>query len=126
LLIIVSSFLSIIKNTFSRYSVCLLNDCVLNTLTSEWYIELKINNVTKVQLPFFNGSTYSFTPFNAPSQTQYYNALISSLDSLKNMGYDYYLTDNDTVIVYNQTCQTDDNGLVFTIDIGINFQIYCS
>ena len=99
---------------------------MLNTLTTEWKIELKLSGVTVVENVFFNGSTYSFAPFNAPTQTQYYNALITALNSLKLMGYDYYLTDNNTVVVYNQLCQLDDTGLVFSIDIGINFQIYCN
>jgi hypothetical protein len=122
----ISGVLGKILNNYLNNNGYELNDCVLNTLTSEWYIELKINNVTMVQTPFFSGVTYSFVPFNAPTQTEYYNALVSSLNSLKTMGYDYYFTDNDTVVVYNQTCQTDDNGLELTIDIGINFQIYCS
>jgi len=121
-----SGVLGKVLNTYLANNGYDLNDCVQNTLTSEWYIELKVSGVTMVQTSFFNGVTFSFVPFNAPTQTQYFNALISSLDSLKNMGYDYYLTDNNTVVVYNQTCQTNDNGLLFTIDIGINFQIYCS
>lgn len=103
-----------------------LNDCLLNTLKSEWYIDLKISGVSVVQDVFFNGNTFNITPFNAPSTTQYYNALISSLNNLKTLGYDYYLTENDTVVVYNQVCTTLKTEFIFNIDIGINFQIYCS
>ena len=113
-------------NNYLESNGYILNDCLLNTLTTEWKIELKLSGVTVVENVFFNGSTYSFAPFNAPTQTQYYNALITALNSLKLMGYDYYLTDNNTVVVYNQLCQLDDTGLVFSIDIGINFQIYCN
>jgi hypothetical protein len=113
-------------NNYLESNGYILNDCLLNTLTTEWKIELKLSGVTVVENVFFNGSTYSFAPFNAPTETQYYNALITALNSLKLMGYDYYLTDNDTVVVYNQLCQLDDTGLVFSIDIGINFQIYCN
>jgi hypothetical protein len=103
-----------------------LNDCLLNTLQSEWYVDLKVSGVSVVQNTFFNGNTYGIAPFNAPNQTQYYNALISTLNSLKSLGYDYYLTDNETVIVYNQVCSTDDSGFTFSIDIGINFKIFCN
>jgi len=103
-----------------------LNDCLLNTLQSNWYIELKVSGNTIVQNEFFTGNTYSIAPFNAPTETQYYNALISALNSLKSLGYDYYLTDSNTVVVYNQVCSTDDSGFTFSIDIGINFKIYCN
>jgi hypothetical protein len=103
-----------------------LNDCLLNTLQSEWYIDLKVSGVSVIQNVFFNGNTYGIAPFNAPTETQYYNALISALNSLKSLGYDYYLTDSNTVVIYNQVCSTDDSGFVFNIDIGINFKIYCN
>jgi hypothetical protein len=75
---------------------------------------------------FFTGNTFGIAPFNAPSQTQYDTALISALNSLKLLGYDYYFTDNNTVVVYNQLCSMDDSGLTFSIDVGINFKIYCN
>ena len=103
-----------------------LNDCLLDSLTSEWYIDLKISGVSVVTNYFFNGNTYNLPPFNAPTETQYYNALISALNSLKSLGYDYYLTDTNTVVVFNQLCSTDESGFTFNIDIGINFQIFCN
>ena len=103
-----------------------LNDCLLNTLSSNWYLQLKVSGVTLVETYFFTGTTFSIPPFNAPTQVQYYNALITSLNSLKDLGYDYYLTDSETVVVYNHSCATDENNFTFNIDIGINFQIYCN
>ena len=123
------SLLGVLGNVLNNYlntNGYELNDCLLNSLTSEWFIDLKVSGVSIVQYSFFNGSTYSIVPFNAPTQTQYYNGLISALNSLKTLGYDYYLTNNDTVVVYNQNCSIDDGGLIFNIDIGINFQIYCN
>jgi hypothetical protein len=122
----ITGVLGKVLNTYLINNGYELNDCVLNSLTSEWYIQLKINNIVVIETPFFNGTTYSFAPLNAPTESQYYTALISSLNSLKTMGYDYYITENNTVVVFNQLCQTNENGFVFTIDIGINFQIFCS
>ena len=122
----ITGVLGKLLNDYLEANGYILNDCLLNTLTTEWTIDLKISGVSVVQNTFFNGSTYSFAPFNAPTTTQYYNALISALNSLKLLGYDYYLTDNNTVVVYNQSCATDENDFIFNIDIGINFQIYCN
>jgi hypothetical protein len=122
----ITGVLGKLLNEYLENNGYVLNDCLLNTLTTEWTIDLKISGVSVVQNTFFNGSTYSFAPFNAPTTTQYYNALISALNSLKLLGYDYYLTDNNTVVVYNQSCATDENDFIFNIDIGINFQIYCN
>jgi hypothetical protein len=125
-LLTLTGVLSNILNNYLNNNGYELNDCLLNTLQSEWYIDLKVSGVTLVQNMFFTGNTFGIAPFNAPSQTQYDTALISALNSLKLLGYDYYFTDNNTVVVYNQLCSMDDSGLTFSIDVGINFKIYCN
>ena len=118
--------LSNILNNYLNNNGYELNDCLLNTLQSEWFIDLKVSGVSLIQYSFFTGNTYSIAPFNAPTQNQYYTGLLSALNSLKILGYDYYLTDNDSVVVFNQICSTDDSGFIFDIEIGINFKIYCN
>ena len=103
-----------------------LNDCILDGLVTEWYINIQVSGNTLVNYSFFNGYTYSFNPYNAPNVSQYDTALTNALDSLIYFGYDYYLTDDNNIVVFNQICQENDSGLDFKISIGINFEIFCS
>ena len=53
-------------------------------------------------------------------------ALENALESLKDYGYDYYLTEENTVIIYNQVCSVSEQGVNFKLNIGINFEILCN
>jgi hypothetical protein len=103
-----------------------LNDCLLNGLETEWYINIQLSGNTLVNYKFFDGSTYSFSPYNAPTNAQYDTALVTALDGLIYFGYDYYFTDDDNVVIFNQNCGGNETGLDFKISIGINFEIFCS
>jgi len=103
-----------------------LNDCQLNSLNTEWFVDIKINNNTLVQYPFFNGVGYIDSSLSSPSTTDWDNALIAALNDLKNYGYDYYFTNNDTVVIYNLICSVSDVGLNFNLNVGINFNITCN
>jgi hypothetical protein len=102
-----------------------LNDCQLNSLNTEWFIEIKINNNVLIQYSFFNGVGYIDKLLSSPSTNDWDNALIVALNDLKNYGYDYYFTNNDTVVIYNLICSVSDVGLNFTLNVGINFNITC-
>jgi hypothetical protein len=103
-----------------------LNDCVLNSVRSEWFVDIRINDVQIISYPFFNGIGYSNPPLSSPTVDQWDAALIAALDMLDDYGYDYYLTDNDTVVIYNQVCSLWESGINFKLNVGINFEIFCS
>lgn len=103
-----------------------LNDCQLNTLNTEWFVDIKINNNDIVSYSFFNGVGYIDSSLSSPSISDWDNALIDALNDLKNYGYDYYFTNNDTVVIYNLICSVSDVGLNFNLNVGINFNITCS
>ena len=103
-----------------------LNDCDFNGMTTEWFIDLQIDDVTVVKYSFFNGIGYSSPIYSVPTGTTYNDGLLIALESLKNEGYDYYLTESETVILYNQVCSESDTGINFKLNIGINFKILCS
>ena len=103
-----------------------LNDCDLNGMTSEWFVDLQINNVTVVKYPFFNGIGYSSPIYSVPTGTTYNDGLLIALESLKDYGYDYYLTTTDTVVLSNQVCTVSEQGINFKLNIGINFNILCN
>jgi len=103
-----------------------LNDCQLNTLNTEWFVDIKINNNDIVRYSFFNGVGYIDSSLSSPSISDWDSALIAALNDLKNYGYDYYFTNNDTVVIYNLICSVSDVGLNFNLNVGINFNITCS
>jgi len=124
----VTDFTGVLGRVLSTYTTSqgfLLKNCDLSGITSQWYVEIKINNVVVVSQLFFNGTGYFFPGISTPTTTQWYNALLFSLDGLKALGYDYYLTSNNTIVVYNNVCSVSEIGIEVEINIGINFQIYC-
>jgi hypothetical protein len=104
----------------------ILNDCDFNGMTSEWFVDLQIDNITVVKYPFFNGIGYSSPIYSVPTGTTYNDGLLTSLESLKDYGYDYYLTTTDTVVLSNQVCSVSEQGVNFRLNIGINFNILCN
>jgi hypothetical protein len=103
-----------------------LSDCDFNGMTSEWFIDLQIDNVTVVKYQFFNGIGYSSPIYSVPTGTTYNDGLLIALESLKDYGYDYYLTTTDTVVLSNQVCTVSEQGINFKLNVGINFNILCN
>ena len=125
----INSFSAVLGQTLNNYLTdngYTLNDCLLNTLTTEWFVELKIDDTTVVQYPFFSGVGYSDLNLSSPQNSDWDLALSIALNDLKIYGYDYYLTSTDTVVIYNAICSTSDEGVNFKLNVGINFNILCS
>jgi hypothetical protein len=120
------SVLGNVLNTYLATNGTSVGNCDLNSMTTIWYVDLRVNNTTIVSYPFFNGIGYNIPTFSTPSVSDWDIAIIAALEELKNYGYNYYLTDNDTVVVYSESCSISDSIINFKINVGINFQIYCS
>jgi hypothetical protein len=120
------SVLGNVLNTYLATNGTSVGNCDLNSMTTIWYVDLRVNNTTIVSYPFFNGVGYNIPTFSTPSVSDWDIAIIAALEELKNYGYNYYLTDNDTVVVYSESCSISDSVINFKINVGINFQIYCS
>ena len=109
-----------------------LNDCVLNTLTTNWFVELYIDDVLVVDTPFFDGIGYLTPSLSSPSTGDWDTALTQSLNDLKTFGYDYYYFEEPTdlvvskVAVYNPICSISEEGVNFKINVGININILCN
>ena len=101
------------------------NNCSLNNLTTQWYVDIRIDDVQVVSYPFFNGIGYNFIPLSYPTTSDWDTAIVSALNLLKPLGYDYYFTTNDTIVVYNQICTIPETDINFKLNVGINFSIYC-
>ena len=120
------SFGTIFANTLVNYlqsSGLTTNDCILNTVTSNWYVDLKYGGVSLVSNLFATTVGYQ----NFPSANDWLTALTDSLNDLQTFGFDYDIdSKNDTVAIYNVNCIPVDDEDIFEINVGINFSILCN
>jgi len=126
----ITTFSGVLGKVLTNYLTSInktMNDCVLNSLNSEWFVDLRLNGVTLILNKFFDGYGFTDPSMSSPTNTQWYNALISSLDNLNSYGYDYTLTENNTeVTVYNSICSENSQGINFSINVGINLNLNCN
>lgn len=115
----ISSFNSILTN---RLDVCLLSNSYtypqvnLDTLVSEWYVDLKIGTQQIVLEKFYEGYGSS----DAPTSTDWLNALNTYLTDLHNYGFNYYINNNQ-LTVSNTNCYELFSEDTFYLRVGINF-----
>ena len=102
------------------------NNCNLDGLQTNWYVDLRLNDYIIIQNKFFTGVGYNINSLSSPSNSQWHNALVVALDDLKTKGYDYHLTANDTVVIYNSICSETSQGMMFKINVGINLNLCCN
>lgn len=120
-----SDVLSVLLNNYLTANGYVLNDCLINTLTTQWYVELYIDNVLLVDNIFYNGVGYNTPNLSFPTNTQWDNALVIALNNLGEFGYSYYLEGND-LVVYNTSCSIPNTKTNFKLNVGINFNILCN
>jgi hypothetical protein len=124
----ITDFGGVLGNVLTNYlsnNNLQLTDCQLNTLTTNWVVEILIDNQFQSYQEFFTGFGYG-TSLSYPSESQWLNALIQGLDSLENLGYSYYLTTDNNVVVYNSNCSFNGPESNLKINVGISFNIICS
>ena len=118
------SFSDVLYQTLNNYLTSMnltINDCNSNSLYSEWFVDVTLDNNQLIQQPFFNG--YGLTDF--PSQSQWIQALQNSLPQLINYNLGYYIN-NSTLYVQNLLCGQNLQNQTFELNVGINFSINCS
>ena len=123
----INSFGSVLNYMLNQYLTSIGKSTVdydMNTLKTEWFVDIRVNNVSTVLSNFFNGLGVG-TPLSSPSNTVWTTALQNALDDLKNYGNDYYLTQEDTVVIYNSICSLNEAGVNISINVGINYEISC-
>jgi hypothetical protein len=125
----VTTFSAVLGKVVTNYMTSIgktPTDCGLNSLRTEWFVDLRINDSILVKNTFFNGLGYNVESFSSPNNTQWYNAIVIALDDLVEKGYDYYLDANGTVTVYNSICSETSQGMTFKINVGINLNLCCN
>ena len=98
-----------------------LNQCYQNSVQTEWYIDLRINNQILIQNTFYSG--YGYT--DVPTELQWRNSLIYYLPTLYDYGYTYYLNGNNITIT-NLGCDSENLQDTVFLNVGININIKCS
>jgi hypothetical protein len=112
----------VIKNKIAPSGLT-LNDCQLNTVTANWFADIRYDGVPLVIQPFATTVGYNSYPTNQ----QWIDGLNIALTSLQNSGYNYFIDeDNQKISVYNVNCIALENNDLFQINVGINFTILCN
>ena len=119
----VSSFTDILAYSINSYlnsSGLTLNDCVLNSITTTWNIELDIAGQT-IGTIFHRGVGIT----DVPTNDHYRNILILTLDlTLLNLGYSYTLNGN-LMTINGVTLEPKNLGELVSLKVGINLSIDC-
>ena len=119
----VSDFNSILANRVNNMlssSGLTLNQCEQNSVQTEWYVDLRIDNQILIQESFYFGYGYNDVPTNAEWRT----ALIDYLPILYDYGYTYFLNGN-TLTITNLGCITQNLEETVYLNVGININIDC-
>ena len=119
----VSDFNSILANRVNNMlssSGLTLNQCNQNSVQTEWYVDLRIDNQILIQESFYAGYGYN----DVPTNTEWRTALIDYLPILYDYGYTYFLNGN-TLTITNLGCITQNLEETVYLNVGINININC-
>ena len=97
-----------------------INDCLLDTLTSKWYVDVRLTGVVLAQDLFYSG--YGGT--DIPTEQQWITAVDETFDDLQSQGLGYDIS-GTTINVYSKDCSDDLRGKKLDINVGVNVNIKC-
>jgi len=119
-----TSFGVVLTNTLQNFFVSNginPSNCQMNTVVSEWFVDVRINGVVLTQYPFYNG----IGPSDFPTGTQWVSGLENALGDLQTSGYSYNIDETNQIVnVFNNNCQPNFDD--FQLNVGINFEVYCN
>jgi hypothetical protein len=120
----VSNFSSILNNRLDAYLLSqglTLNDCILSSLKSTWFVDVRLSNNVLIQQQFYVG--YGIT--DVPTNELWKTSITNSLPQLTNYSLGYNL-DGNLLTVYNLTMTPFNIGENFSVNVGINLEISCT
>jgi hypothetical protein len=119
----VSNFNSVLANRVTNMlsqSGLTLNDCFQNSVQTEWYVDLRIDDQVIIKEEFYSG--YGYT--DVPTNSMWRNSLIETLPTLYDYGFTYFLNGN-TLTITSLSCG-DTRQELLTLNVGINISINCN
>jgi hypothetical protein len=119
----VSNFSAILSNRVNNMlaqSGLTLNDCIQNSVETNWYVDLRIGDEIIIQELYYTG--YGLN--DVPSNRAWRNALIQYLPQLYDYGFTYFLNGN-VLTITNLTCTERNIGEILSLNSGINIGINC-
>ena len=98
-----------------------VSDCTLNTLTSMWYVDIRLSGTLLRKDLFYTG--YGGNDY--PSSQQWLSAVENSLSTLSQDGLDYSINGSE-ITVSNIGCNNDFTNKNLQINAGVNISINCT
>ena len=98
-----------------------VSQCNLNGLTSEWYVDIRLNGATLVQNNFYTG----YGGGDYPTNTQWLDAVNTSLSTIYQEGLEYSINGN-IVTLSSIGCEGGFTNKTLQINVGVNINISCT
>ena len=98
-----------------------VNQCVMDSLQTNWYVDFRIGEDIIVQEMFFQG----LGPEGYPTNQQWLDALNEYLPNMYNYGYNFVINGNQ-ITVTNSTSTPVYNNQTMSLNVGINIDINCN
>ena len=120
----VSNFQSILANRINDMLAqqgLTLNQCIQNSVQTQWFIDMKIGGEQVILESFYNGYGYTDVPSNA----LYKSTLQHYLPNMYNYSYTYFLNGNQLTVT-SLDCIVENLSQIVSLNIGINISINCN
>jgi hypothetical protein len=98
-----------------------LNDCVQNSVETQWYVDLRIGGELLIKEPFYVG--YGYT--DVPTLQMWRIALFDNLSLLYDYGFTYEI-DGNILKIESLTCTERNIDELLTLNVGIQININCN
>ena len=98
-----------------------LNDCVQNSVETQWYVDLRIGGELLIKEPFYIG--YGYT--DVPTLQMWRIALFDNLSLLYDYGFTYEI-DGNILKIESLPCTERNIDELLTLNVGIQININCN
>jgi hypothetical protein len=119
----VTNFNAVLSNRLTDYLTSIgltTSDCVLSTLKTNWYVDVRLGTEILIQQQFYTG----YGQNDVPTNTDWKNALNLYLPQLIKYNLGYYINGN-FITVKNLTLSPKNLGELFKLNVGIDMEINC-
>jgi hypothetical protein len=123
----IKTFGDVLTDLLNEYIESLdgVSNCNYESLTTSWYVDIRIDGTNVVSYQFFNGYGYSNPLLSIPSETLWRNSVNGALASLLPFGLSYNII-GDKIYVFNNNCEPIEVSQIFELNVGIDFDILCA